>query len=164
METVHCDPDQFRQACSRFPTGVTVTTVMGKDGLPQGLTVSSFTSVSLNPPIVLVCIDQRSHVLSELRVDQCFGINVLGIVQQELSIRFSRKKVDRFSDVSWYSGVTGAPLLVDASAVFECRTAALLPAGDHVIVIGLVLQVASNENEPLAYFNRCYGKVAASNS
>jgi len=154
-----CDSIQFRKACSRFPTGVTVTTLMGKDREPHGITVSSFTSVSLDPPLVLICIDHRSQMLRHLEIGQCFGINVLGEHQQELSHRFSGAWEERFNGVEWYPGNTGAPLLFDVPAVFECRVSGRIPAGDHMVVIGEVLHVTSSEQSPLAYHNSSYSKI-----
>src|SRR5438105_10845112 len=89
MGSLGCNPNDFKSACSRFPSGVTITTVIGENGLPFGITVSSFTSVSLSPPIVLVCIDHKSGVLPHIAVGKHFGVNVLAEHQQELSIQFS---------------------------------------------------------------------------
>jgi flavin reductase (DIM6/NTAB) family NADH-FMN oxidoreductase RutF len=164
MDGIHCDPQLFRKACSRFPTGVTVTTVLGRDGKPYGTTVSSFTSVSLNPPMVLVCIDQRSQMLSHLEVDRCFAVNILGDCQKELSVRFSESRSDRFANVRWHAGVTGAPVLFDVPAIFECRIASMTPAGDHVVVIGRVAHVMATDRPPLAYLNSSYGKIVGKES
>lgn len=160
MRHSQCDALQFRKACSRFPTGVTVTTLMGSDSKPYGITVSSFTSVSLTPPMILVCIDHRSQMLPHLAVDRCFGINVLSEQQQELSRRFSGSWGERFNGVKWYPGKTGVPLLFDVPAVFECMVSATLPAGDHMVVIGQVLHAEYSEHSPLAYLNSSYGKIA----
>lgn len=159
MSCPQYDSIQFRKACSRFPTGVTVTTLIGTDGRPHGITVSSFTSVSLSPPMVLVCIDHRSQMLSHLAVGQCFGINVLGEHQQELSRHFSGVWRERFNGVPWYPGNTGAPLFFDVPAVFECRVSRMVPAGDHMVVIGHVLHVTSSEHSPLAYHNSSYSRI-----
>lgn len=159
MSYSQCDSRQFRRACGRFPTGVTVTTLLGVDGEPLGITVSSFASVSLTPPMVLVCIDHRSQMVPHFAVERCFGINVLSEDQQELSIRFSGTWGERFRGVKWYPGYTGVPLLFDVPAVFECRVSEILPAGDHIIVIGRVLHVDSSEHSPLTYINSSYGSI-----
>jgi flavin reductase (DIM6/NTAB) family NADH-FMN oxidoreductase RutF len=138
---------------------VTITTVLGADGRPHGITVSSFTSVSLDPPLVLVCIDHRSQMLNHLKVNQPFGINVLSDQQQDLSVQFSQRWNDRFADVRWYYGCQDVPLLFDVPAAFACRTTVMMPAGDHVVVIGLVLHVQSNEKWPLTYINSTYGQL-----
>lgn len=156
MNTNHCDQTEFKSACARFPTGVTITTVMGEDGAPHGITVSSFTSVSLSPPLVLVCIDHRSPVMQHVAVGKHFGINVLRADQQELSIRFSRDWDGRFTGVQWAAGQTGVPLLCDVVARFECETVRIFAAGDHSVLIGKVLQATSTKGAPLVYVNRSY--------
>jgi flavin reductase (DIM6/NTAB) family NADH-FMN oxidoreductase RutF len=130
--------------------------VLSLDGTPHGITVNSFTSVSLAPPLVLVCVDHRSQVIEHFREGEHFGINVLCEHQQELSQRFARSGPDRFRDVQWYSGKTGVPLLPDVLATFECRLVDSRPAGDHLILIGEVLHVAFVEGKPLAYFGSSY--------
>lgn len=159
MDLLGCNPDDFKSACSRFPTGVTITTVVCENGLPFGITVSSFTSVSLSPPLVLVCIDHRSAVLPHFAIGRHFGVNVLAEHQQELSIKFSRDRTQRFTGVEWYAGRTGVPLFFDVPATFECQTIQMLPAGDHFIVLGQVLHARFSDCSPLTYVNRCYGKV-----
>lgn len=159
MDLLACNPNDFKTACSRFPTGVTITTVIGENGLPFGITVSSFTSVSLSPPIVLVCIDHRSAVLPHIAVGRHFGVNVLAEHQQDLSIKFSRDCNQRFTGIEWYAGRTGVPLFFDVPATFECQTIHRLAAGDHFIVLGQVLHANSSDCSPLTYVNRCYGKV-----
>jgi flavin reductase (DIM6/NTAB) family NADH-FMN oxidoreductase RutF len=160
-EVIHsgCSENDFKSACSRFPTGVTVTTVIGQNGVPYGITVSSFTSVSLSPPLVLVCIDHRSGVLRHIAIGKHFGVNVLANHQQELSIKFSRDCNHRFTGVQWYAGRTGVPLFLHVPATFECETTQIMSAGDHFIILGKVLYASSSEGSPLAYVNRCYGKV-----
>jgi flavin reductase (DIM6/NTAB) family NADH-FMN oxidoreductase RutF len=112
--------------------------------------------------LVLVCIDQSSQVLAHFEVDRYFGVNILSACRQELPVRFSGKCADRFQDLKWYQGETGVPLLFDVPATFERRTQAISPAGDHVVVIGCGLHVNSAESEPLACFNRSYGRLVAS--
>ncbi len=160
MNSMDCNQHDFKRACSRFPTGVTVTTVIGQNGLPFGITVSSFTSVSLSPPLVLICIDHRSPVLRHVAIGKHFGVNVLGEHQQELSIKFSRDCNDRFTDVEWYAGRTGVPLLFDVPASFECEAIQSVVAGDHFIVLGRVLHVSSRDGSPLTYVNHCYGSIS----
>lgn len=159
MHDVALDRQQFRQACGRFTTGVTVTSVLGADGTPHGITVNSFTSVSLTPPMVLVCVDHRSQVIEHFQHGRHFGVNVLCEHQQDLSHRFSRNGPDRFRDVHWYSGATGVPLLPGVLAIFECRLVDTRSAGDHLILLGEVLHVACTDGRPLAYFASSYRSV-----
>lgn len=151
--------DEFRRVCARYPTGITVTTCRSSSGEPVGITINSFTSVSLKPPLILVCIDYRSQMLRHLVLGKCFGVNCLGDRQLEVSLRFSRKWEERFDNVSWCEGETGVPLLNGVTASLECRVTDMRPAGDHVIVLGEVLFAKESELAPLVYLNRSYVRV-----
>lgn len=159
MNSTLTNQTEFRAACSKFPTGVTVTTVLGQDGSPYGITISSFASVSLAPPLLLICIDRRSPILQHLAVGSYFAVNVLSQEQHNFSLQFSRNWSQRFAGVPWYSGNTGAPLICDVPAAFECRAIEQIPAGDHFIFIGEVLHVASSELSPLTYVERRYASI-----
>jgi len=154
------DVQDFRRVCGKFPTGVTVTTLVGADGKPYGITLSSFTSISLSPPMVLVCIDHRAAILTHCEIGKHFGINILSDCQKDLSVQFSGQWSDRFRGVRWRPGVTGVPLLEDVPGALECITTELIRVGDHWIVIGQALHVRTGEESPLAYFESSYGKVA----
>jgi len=153
------DPRTFREACSRFTTGVTIVTVLSPDGEPHGLTVSAFSAVSIEPPLVLACIDGACSFLSYFRESPCFAVNVLSETQRHLSVTFSEKLEGRFEGVDWHKHRTGAPLLRGAIAVFECEARRIVEAGDHTILLGLVVYAHSHEGQPLAYFNRAYRKL-----
>src|SRR5580704_13841300 len=114
--------EEFRRACGRFPTGVTIATVLDADGQPHGLTVSSFTSVSLEPPLVSICLGHAVSLIDTFRAAKFFGINVLADDQQSLSERFARKGYDRFEGVVWTPGETGVPLIAGSLAGIECQT------------------------------------------
>jgi len=150
----------FRKVCGKFPTGVTVTTLVGTDGNPYGITLSSFTSLSLTPPLVLVCIDHRAAIFTHFGLGRYFGINILSEGQRDLSVQFSRNWSDRFLGVRWRPGITGVPLLEDVPGTLECVATEIIRAGDHWIVIGQALHVRIEEKPPLAYFESSYGKVA----
>ena len=150
------DHDNFRRVCSCFPTGVTITTLIGTDGQPHGITISSFTSVSLEPPLVLICIDHRSRIVQHLTAGRAFAINVLSDDQRELSSRFARHWENRFSGVAWHTGLTGSPLLEGAAAVLECSLYQSIQAGDHLIVLGQVVGGVSTDRFPLLYFRSSY--------
>ena len=149
----------FLEACSRFATGVAIATVLSSDGTPHGLTVSSFTSVSLQPRLVLVCVDFHCSAHPHFRANDHFAVNVLHESQEGLSIRFSEREEGRFQDVDWYSETTGAPLLRGALAILECRIRETVDAGDHAILIGEVVRAESRTGKPLLYFNRAYRSV-----
>jgi flavin reductase (DIM6/NTAB) family NADH-FMN oxidoreductase RutF len=150
------DPESFRQACAYFGTGIAVATVRGQDGTPHGLTISSFTSVSIVPPLILICIDFTCPFLSHCRLSTHFGVNVLCESQRDISVTFAEKPEGRFDGVEWFAGRCGAPLLPDCLATIECRAASIIEAGDHAIFVGEVEHAESREGRPLLYFNRDY--------
>ena len=152
----HFDAEAFRKACALYATGVTVATVRASDGTPHGLTVSSFTSVSIQPPLILICIDYAFNFLSHFRACSSFAVNVLSESQRDLSVTFAEKPEGRFEGVDWYTNVTGAPLLRGCIANIECRLSSIIEAGDHAIFLGEVMQVESPGGRPLLYFNRDY--------
>jgi flavin reductase (DIM6/NTAB) family NADH-FMN oxidoreductase RutF len=154
------DPATFRTACSRFSTGVAILTLFGIDGLPYGLTVNSFTSVSLDPPLILVCVDNRSHVLKQFAPNCRFGVNVLSEHQRGLSQMFARRADDRFSCTEWTPGKFGAPIFTETLATFECELSQSVPAGDHEILIGRVDDVSHGEGNGLVYFGSAYRNLA----
>ena len=153
------DIDAFRDACAQFATGVAIATVLAPDGSPHGLTVSSFTSVSLQPPLILICIDYACSIISYFKNDCNFAVNILNDAQRELSVRFSIKPEGRFEGVEWYSGLSGTPLIPDSLVQFECTVEQMIGAGDHAVLIGRVLKVVSKSGRPLLYFNRTYRNV-----
>lgn len=156
MRLVTIDKQQFCRACGKYATGITIATVMGPDGVPHGMTANSFTSVSLAPPLVLVCVDHRSKILDHFRRTEYFGVNVLSETQQALSAHFARSGHDRFFGVEWWAGETGVPLLPDVLAYFECAINKIVDAGDHAILIGEVLHANCRDGRPLIYFNSTY--------
>jgi len=150
---------EFCRACAKFPTGVTIVTVLDADGSPHGMTASSFTSVSLEPRLVLVCVDHRASVLAHLRRAQHIGINILGENQQELSAHFARPGHDRFDGVEWLAGDGGVPLIPGVLARFECSIHRMIDAGDHTILIAEVLDAEHTNGRPLVYFASGYHKL-----
>jgi flavin reductase (DIM6/NTAB) family NADH-FMN oxidoreductase RutF len=151
----------FRQAASRFATGVAVVTA-ASDSTPVGVTVSSLTSVSLDPPLLLVCLQRRCRSAAFFREADYFGVNVLFAHQQQLSERFATCLGDRFEGVAWELGRTGVPLLSEALATFECGRRACMPGGDHDIVIGEVLHVTTRSGIPLVRFSSAYHELKMS--
>jgi flavin reductase (DIM6/NTAB) family NADH-FMN oxidoreductase RutF len=146
----------FRRVCGRFASGITITTVLDEAGGVHGLTANSFTSVSLTPPLVLVCVDHRAAILEHFRHSRHFGINILGEHQRPLSDRFAGSGYDRFEGVEWHRGQTGVPLLNGVLAVLECSRVKLVPTGDHDILIGQVVHAHCHDGEPLIYFGSQY--------
>ena len=149
-------PDLFRRACAQWATGIAVVTTTDDAGVPHGMTVNSFTSVSLDPPIVLVCIDQRATILPNLTVGRALAVNVLAEDQTEVSSRFARKTEDRFENLDWTPSAAGNPVLAGCLALFECVISTSLKAGDHYIVLAEVGYVEFREGRPLLYFDSGY--------
>lgn len=152
------DRQAFRDACAHYATGITVATVVDGDGRPHGLTANSFTSVSWDPPLVLVCVDHRATVYRHFYASESFAINILTEAQKDVSVRFATAE-DRFDGIVWQPGIAGSPLLEGALAQLECRTVHRYLAGDHTIFVGEVIRAASIEGRPLVYYLRHYRKL-----
>jgi len=154
--------DLFRQALGNWGTGVTIVATSGDGGKPYGLTVSSFTSVSLDPPLILVCLDNRISGLKAFKDSEIFGVSVLAEGQDELSTLFAKKDSVRPADL-YFTGKTGAPLIRGSLVGIECKTHAMYPGGDHQILVGEVEAVefgaAKEGTGPLLYFRGKYGKL-----
>jgi flavin reductase (DIM6/NTAB) family NADH-FMN oxidoreductase RutF len=154
------DERTLRDALGSFATGVTVVTCVDADGNPFGLTVNSFTSVSLDPPLLLVCIAKWARCAPALIESGHFAVNVLQTGQQPASIRFSTPDEDRFGVTPWSIGETGAPLLMESLGVFECERHAVHEAGDHHILVGRVVRASFDPNlDPLLYFRARYRRL-----
>lgn len=150
------DQQHFRRACGKFATGITVVTVRDASGAPHGMTANSFTSVSLDPPLILLCVDYRARVLEHLELGTAIGVHMLSEQQQEVSARFARSGQDRFDGVEWAAGESGAPLLPGCLATLECSITKVYEGGDHAIVLAEVRRAAWEEGRPLIYFNSGY--------
>ena len=154
------DPRRLRDAFGCFATGVTIVTAMDREGRPAGLTANSFTSVSLEPPLLLFCLDRRSQSLPAFEGCETFAVNVLHAGQEALSARFGRRDPARFEGVDWAPGATGAPVLNDAMAVFEARRRDVHDGGDHLILVGEVLAFRADDAfDPLVFFQGRYRSV-----
>jgi len=146
----------YRRACAQFATGITVVTVADEAGRPHGLTVNSFTSVSLNPPLVLVSIDLRNAKLGHFLSSGHFGVNILAEHQEDISRRFSQPSENRFDGIEWHTGPAGSPLLDGVLARIECTLVRSFDAGDHTVLLGEATHGAFREGNPLVYFNSAY--------
>jgi flavin reductase (DIM6/NTAB) family NADH-FMN oxidoreductase RutF len=152
---------EFRHACGRFATGVSIASVTDSTGTPHGLTVSSFAAVSLEPPLILICLGHAVTNIEEFRRAPYFGISVLGEEQRPISDRFAQKGHDRFDGVGWQPGETGVPLLTAALATMECAAHHRFAAGDHDIFIGQVVNACIRDGAPLIHFASRYRKLAS---
>lgn len=151
--------DEFRRALRCFPSGVTVVTCRDAEGLPRGMTVSAFTSVSLEPPLVLVCIDRRASIHNLLVPGGHFAVNILAEGQADVSRRFATNEAERFHGVSHFPGVTSAPVLAETLAALDCLITDAYPGGDHTIVVGRVEATEVNPGAPLVYYDGGYARV-----
>lgn len=142
----------FRNALGGFATGVTVVTAMAADGTPVGLTVSSFNSVSLEPPLVLWSLSANSPSLGIFESASHFAVNVLAANQEEVSNRFASRLEDKFDGVAWQPGLGGAPVLAGTCASFECANVARHAGGDHLIFIGQVERFTQDPAQPPLVF------------
>jgi len=156
------DPRDFRRACGQFATGVAVASVIGPDGAPHGLTINSFTSVSLSPPLILICLGHDSAILDLFRPQALFGLSFLRAEQRDLSHQFATRGHDRFHGVNWHTGASGVPLLDDSLAGMECAIEQSVTAGDHDILIARVTHAAIHGGHPLLYFNSAYAALRES--
>lgn len=150
------DAAQFRQLLGRFATGVTVLTTRDATGRPVGMTASSVASVSLNPPLVLVSVDQKNDMYPALHAAQRFILNVLASDQEALSRRFAEEHPNRFDGVGYQQSKHGIPVLDDALASIECEKQAEVPGGDHAVFFGLVTGGAVSDRRPLLYYRGGY--------
>ena len=145
-------PREFRDALGMFATGVAIVTARGEDGVPVGMTINSFNSVSLDPPLVLWSLAQRSSLLGVLSATRHCAIHVLTAEQRPLAERFATRGIDRWAGVAHHPGLHGVPVIEGAAAVFECFTRSQYAEGDHTIFVGEVLRCSHRRGaSPLLY-------------
>lgn len=152
---VAVDETRFKQAMSCFASGVTVVTTEYA-GHRYGVTVSAFSSLSLNPPLVLVCVEKSVRAHDVIPKAERFAVNVLTEEQEAMSNRFAAKVEDRFAGIATHEGQLGVPLIDGALASIECRLHETLPGGDHTIFIGEVVNTEIHDAAPLIYFRSGY--------
>ncbi|WP_175864382.1 flavin reductase [Burkholderia cepacia] len=150
------DTPGFRRALGAFVTGVTVVTTIQPDGSLRGFTANSFTSVSLDPPLILVCIAKTASSYAVFSATQRFAVSVLAENQTDVSGVFASKARDKFAQVPWSTRRTGAPVIQDAAASFDCVTHEVVDAGDHIILIGRVVDFVQTSASPLGYCRGAY--------
>lgn len=142
-----------------FATGVTVITTKDISGAPFGLTANAFTSLSLNPPMILICVDKGAQCYSCFVESNVFTVNFLREDQEEISRRFATKGADKFAGLSWHEGANGAAILDGAIGYLECKIAQSYEGGDHTIIVGEVLSGAASGDRPLLFFRGKYGRL-----
>lgn len=155
------DPSAFRAVLGRFATGVTIVTTRGAGGRPTGLTVNSVASVSLDPPLVLFCLDRAAGSGPAFAANDSFAVNILAAGQASISARFADPVAPRFVDDEVMVWETGAPILAAALAALDCRVHARHDGGDHVIMVGRVLRAeVIRDVPPLVYWRGGYRELA----
>lgn len=155
------DIGAFRRALGQFATGVAVVTARGPSGEAIGLTMNSFSSVSLEPPLILFSLDRKARSLAAMQAAEGYAVNVLGREQQALAERFARPRPDKWQAVEHVAGIAGAPLIAGAIAHFECAPFACYDGGDHLIFVGRVVRFETFvHDEPLVFFRGEYRGIA----
>ncbi len=151
--------EEFRRALSRFASGVTVVTLKDRDGKPHGITVSAFSSVSLKPPLILVCVDNDAGSHRAFHESRRFVVNILSEEQAAHSNQFASQIPDKFLNIIHHEGLEGIPVLKNALVNLECRLVQHFVAGDHTVFIGEIEQAHINEGNPLVYYQGNYKKI-----
>lgn len=153
------DLQELRRVMGHFATGVTVITTMDKVGTPFGLTANAFTSLSLHPPLVLICIDKGVQCYSCFEESKIFAVNVLNEDQEELSRRFATKGIEKFAGLKWHKGHHGVALLDGAIGHLECNVIHSYEGGDHTVYVGEVVKATASGDRPLLFFKGKYHRL-----
>lgn len=149
----------LRNALGSFATGVTIVTALDSDQNPIGMTVNSFNSVSLNPPLILWSISKDSNCFDDFIKSETFAVHVLNHSQEDLSNRFAESGGNKFLGLSLESGFKSTPILPDFSACFECKTEHQYDGGDHIILVGRVVSFEDRETDPLVFYRGQYKTI-----
>lgn len=152
------DDAQFKLAMSHFASGVTVVTTE-QEGTPYGMTVAAFSSLSLHPPLVLVCIEKSVRSHEAIASAGKFGVSILSGTQADVSNRFASRGEDKFSGIATHRGTTGVPLIDGAITSLECTLREQFPGGDHSIFVGEVVAIETAEGVPLVYYRSGYREL-----
>ena len=150
------DPRELRRSLGTFATGVTIITTIDSAGEPRGFTANSFTSVSLDPPLVLVCIAKEAGSLDAFENAESYAVNILSEKQRDLSTLFASRGENRYADVSWTKKTTGSPILNGTAAWLDCTMEQTIDAGDHIILMGKVVAHEHNAEPILGYCRGAY--------
>ncbi|HKR09307.1 MAG TPA: flavin reductase family protein [Gemmatimonadaceae bacterium] len=151
--------DEFRAVLGRFPSGVTVVTTIDDGGADQGMTVSAFCSVSLHPPLVLICIEKTASAYEALTASKGFVVNVLSTKQEQVARRFAIVDIDRFEGVGFTRSSQGYAVLDDVLGVIECTRQQQYDGGDHTIILGKVEAMRAESGTPLLYYRGGYAQL-----
>ncbi|CAN5204185.1 hypothetical protein BH09ACT6_BH09ACT6_05090 [soil metagenome] len=158
------DGDLMRRAMAQFASGVTVITTLDGDGQPVGCTMSAFSSLSLDPPLVLICVGKDRNMAGHLSKSAGYVVNILGVGQDKLALNFAGRNTDRFSDTLWEPGLFEMPRLLGVICNVECRLWSITDGGDHLIVIGEVVDVHIQPGTPLLHSQGSFNRVHSEDS
>lgn len=162
IDTISITPESLRDVLGLFPTGIAVLTARAADGRLYGVTINSFSSVSLDPPLVLFSLSRGLHTLRALLSAETFAIHFLREDQRHVSTRFATTFANKWDDIRYREGVTGCPVIEPALAVLECRLYAQYDGGDHVIIVGRIAHIERQSDEnPLVFFRGRYHRIGA---
>jgi flavin reductase (DIM6/NTAB) family NADH-FMN oxidoreductase RutF len=153
------DPRELRNVMGHFATGVTIITTRDMAGKPFGLTANAFSSLSLDPPLVLICVDKKVDCYACFDQSRVFVVNILSEGQDQLSTRFATKGIEKFEGVAVRQGNLGVPLLEGAVAHIECTLTSTYEGGDHTIYVGEIQSVAASGDRPLLFFKGKYSRL-----
>lgn len=158
VTTSHAVPSQlFRSVMGSFPTGVTVITTVADAGSPVGMTVNAITSVSLEPPQLLVCLAKNRYTAAAIQSCGRFAVNFLSNAQKDIAGVFASSVEEKFNCVRYHTGMLDLPLIDESLAIAECEVSRVIDSGDHLIFIGDVVNGTANDGMPLVFFRRNYG-------
>jgi flavin reductase (DIM6/NTAB) family NADH-FMN oxidoreductase RutF len=153
------DPDAFRAVMGRFASGVTVVTASDESGSAYGMTVSAFASVSLQPPLVVMCIDHAASLHDTLTNAPFFAVNILASTQEPIARRFADTGAQRFEGIGYRNGENGVPILNDVLAFVECKRVSSTEAGDHTIIVGETVAASMRDARPLLYYRGGFAQL-----
>jgi flavin reductase (DIM6/NTAB) family NADH-FMN oxidoreductase RutF len=159
IESMAIESQELRRILGHFATGVTVITTKDDAGSPFGLTANAFTSLSLNPPLILICVDKGAQCYSCFVESNVFTVNFLHEDQEDISRRFATKGADKFAGLSWHEGSHGAAVLDGAIGHLECKIVQSYDGGDHTIIVGEVLHGVASHDRPLLFFRGKYHRM-----
>jgi len=158
---VSIDARELRNVMGQFATGVTVVTTTDRTGQPYGLTANAFTSLSMTPPLALICVDKTAQCYACFEESKIFAINVLREDQEDVSRRFATKGIDKFVGLDWSKSTDGHPLLGGALAQIECRIVNSYDGGDHTILVGEIVGARAFGERPLLFFQGKYHRLGS---
>lgn len=151
MNTNAVNDDRFKQAMGQFPSGVTIVTTV-ENGERHGFTASAFSSLSLTPPLILVCLANSADCFQPFSTGAQFAVNIIDSKHEKLAIKFATKGCDKFAGGEFVAGASGLPILSDCPVSLECTTKFTYPGGDHMILVGQVDYLAINDGSPTIWY------------